>query len=230
MRRARMVAVSAIGLVLLLITFYLTFESPLHRVAGLQSQNQNPIQLPTATLESTPTIIPYNTPSPQEMEAMAGLTPVPYAGPETAGSTHVVGLPGEKIMVTLPMNFQLEGYLLSSLCVYPGELMKWCPSGALVIADSEVEYFVYLEVNTGRIYPMDFLLDANPDYLDQFQWLIDQVGADKVVDVLWLREETRKGWGTPASTGTSENTDTTTEVDVSSILDNKVFLPLAIEP
>lgn len=230
MRHARIVSISAISLVLLLIIFYLTFEPPLQRVAGLQSQDQNLIQLPTATLEATPTIIPYNTPSPREMEAIAGLTPVPYAGPETAGSTLEVGLPGARISVTLPMNFQLEGFLVDSICVYAGELVQWCPTGAWVISDSVGKYFVYLQANTGRIYPMDFLLDANPDYLDQFQWLIDQVGADKIVDVLWLREETRKGWGTPASTETSESTDTTTDVDVSSTLDNKVFLPLATEP
>lgn len=230
MRRARIVSVSAIGLVLLFITFYLTFEPPLQRVAGLQRPDQHPIQLPTATLKPTPTIIPYNTPSPKEMAAMAGLTPVPYAGPETAGSTLEVGPPDARISVTLPMNFQLEGFLVDSICVYPAELVQWCPTGAWVISDSVGKYFVYLQVNTGRIYPMDFLLDANPDYLNQFQWLIDQVGADKIVDVLWLREETRKGWETPASTEPSGSTDTTTEVEVSSILDNKVFLPLATEP
>lgn len=131
-------------------------------------------------------------------------------GPETAGAIIYVKSGTENITVTLPLDFQLGGLITGFLCDYPPDLQKWCISGALAITDGE--YFVLVEPNTGRIYPDAELLQKNPGYLSRFQWLIDRLGADKVVDILWLRHEVTNSpperWGTavPLPTGLVEIT------------------------
>lgn len=116
-------------------------------------------------------------------------------GPETAGAIIYVKSGTENITVTLPLNFQLGGYVDGFICIYPSELQNWCMSGSWAITGGE--YFVLVEASTGRIYPNVELLQKNPGYLSRFQWLIDKLGADKVVDVLWLWQAVHSP--TPAS-------------------------------
>lgn len=189
MRRKMLIAVSTFGCLLFFLFVILIFQPVPPVTTHLRAQVTSaatPVVLETIEPTPSPTIIGHTPPPPEAIATLENGTIIPLIGPETEGTTIHVGA-HEEIPITLPVGFQLAGMVVSDFCVWPPDLHNFCLRPFWLITDGE--YYVRLEIERMLIMPDRDLLLANPNYLSRFQWLIDIVGQDKIIDVIWLWNE-----------------------------------------